>query len=115
MNTQAHYFIVGNYLDDTYDCYIPGWDNIFDPANNHGGMSIINQIENYCYDVIDYSIPSQPTAAVRVAKQVAAKLGRKKKSASVIIVDEATKDKIVEHFAPELDKGFGVLRVDQLA
>ncbi len=121
MNTQTHYFIVGNYLDDTYNRYIPkdnktqNWDRTFDPANNLGGMSIINQIECYCYDVINYKIPFTPNAAVRVAKQVAGKLGRKKADASVIIVDEATKDKIVEHFAPEFDKGFGVLRVDQLA
>ena len=115
MNPSTHYFIVGNYLNDTYDCYIPGWERTFDPANNLGGMSIISQIENYCYDVIDYKIPYTPTAAVRVAKQVAGKLGRKKADASIIIVDEETKDKILSHFAPELDKGFGVLRVDELA
>ena len=120
MNTQTHYFIVGNYLDDTYDRYIPkdnktqNWDRTFDPANNLGGMSIIDQVQCYCYDHIGYDY-LQPNAAVRIAKMVAGKLGRKKSDASVIIVNEATKDKIVEHFALELDKGFGVLCVDQLA
>ena len=114
MNPATHYFIVGNYTNDTYDCYIPNWDRTFDPANNLGGMSIIGQIECYCLDVLNYKIPFIPNAAVRVAKQVAGKLGRKKADASVIIVDEATKDQIVQHFKPELDKGFGVLRVDQL-
>ena len=113
-NKNDLHFICGNYMADTYDCYLKGWDRTFDPSENLGGMSIISQIESWIYEETDKDISFQANAQVRVSKKVAKKLSRKMGDASAIIVDTELKDMICKHFAPELDKGFGVLAFTEL-
>tara|TARA_R110000782_G_C14557398_1_gene385771 strand:+ start:58 stop:339 length:282 start_codon:yes stop_codon:yes gene_type:complete len=90
MDKNTHYFICGDYMNDTYSA-----------------------LESYIYDVIKPKQLFSPTAQVKISKQVAGILGMKKKTASTIIVDLQTKDELAKHF--DFDgKTLGVLRLADL-
>lgn len=90
MDKNTHYFICGDYMNDTY-----------------------NALERYIYNVIKPAKSFQPTAQVRVSKKVAGILGMKKKTATTIIVDQQTKDELAKHFNFD-GKTLGVLRLADL-
>jgi len=103
--------IVGNYLNDTYDCYIKDWDRTFDPANNLGGMSIISQVQYYLLDEqnMDYGTTMVKTgkAIAKCVKSAKVRIG----DASAIAVDNAAVDVVKKHFAPEINKSIWILEV----
>jgi len=86
MNEADYYFICGDYLKD---------DTFFD-------------LEQYIYDVIKPAQQFQPTAQVRVSKQVAGILGMKKAQATTILVDKKTLNAVKKKFNID-GKTLGVL------
>jgi hypothetical protein len=98
------FVIVSNYLADHKRAYIAGWDRTF---NEFTGLSTGNQIEIYLVDVLkDRSYLKVP---VGYGKQIARDIGGIRiKDASAIVVNEESKNSIIKHFAPELNKTFWV-------
>lgn len=112
--TKPTHVIVGNYNDDTYDCYVKGWDRIFDPENNLGGMSIIHQIKSFISEELNVRKQWAFKAQVRASKKAAKMVGFRASDATIVIVDEDTKNKVCEHFAKELGKRFAVVTMEEV-
>lgn len=100
----AKFVIVSNYLADHKRAYITGWDRSF---NELDGLSTGFQIESYLVDVLnDRSYLKVP---VGYGKQIAKEIGGIRiKDATAIVVNETAKNKIVQHFGPELNSTFWV-------
>jgi len=103
----AKFVIVSNYLADHKRAYITGWDRAF---NELTGLSTGFQIKSYLLDVLnDRSYLEVATVA---GKKIARSMGGIRiKDASAIVVDEASKNKIVKHFAPEMNTTFWVKEI----
>lgn len=103
----AKFVIVSNYLADHKRAYITGWDRAF---NELTGLSTGSQIEFYLVDVLNDK--TYQKVQVGYGKQIAKEIGGIRiKDASAIVVDEAAKNKIVKHFAPELNTTFWVKEI----
>jgi len=103
----AKFVIVTNYQADHKRAYITGWDRAF---NELTGLSTGFQIKSYLLDVLnDRSYLEVATVA---GKKIARSMGGIRiKDASAIVVDEASKNKIVKHFAPEMNTTFWVKEI----
>lgn len=96
----SKFVILGNYLANIKTEYVSGWDYHF--SKNGKGLSTIMQVEDYTCSVLNDR--SYDKALVKEGKALAKKLGVRAKDASAIIVCESTKNAIVKHFAPEVNK-----------